>query len=183
MHAVSKVRVLLLQIAGNKYAPIPFGYQLVQQESDFFWVRQFNPGDDKDVFIARKKYTSQAQFQRDSLIAFRDAVCKKYLFEDPERPETHLLTETSVPYKPVITREISFNKKFAIEMKGLWRTNNLTMGGPFISFVLVDEPMGMLYYIEGFTFAPGKDQREIMRELETILYTFKTSNEIAPAQP
>jgi hypothetical protein len=101
----------------------------------------------------------------------------------PERPETHLLTETSVPYKPVITREISFNKKFAIEMKGLWRTNNLTMGGPFISFILVDEPMGMLYYIEGFTFAPGKDQREIMRELETILYTFKTSNEIAPAQP
>ncbi len=175
--------VPMLRKEFNCELKIPFGYQVVQQESDFFWVRQINPGDDKDVFITRKKYTSQAQFQRDSLIAFRDAVCKKYLFEDPERPETHLLTETSVPYKPVLTREISFNKKFAVEMKGLWRTNNLTMGGPFLSFALVDEPMGMLYYIEGFTFSPGKDQREIMRELETILYTFKTSDQITPAQP
>ncbi|GIL23782.1 MAG: DUF4837 domain-containing protein [Bacteroidota bacterium] len=159
---------------------IPFGYQLAQQESDFFWLRQINPYDDKDIFIARKKYTSQTQFQKDSLIAFRDAICKKYLFEDPERSDTHLLTETSVPYKPVLFREINFHNKFAVEMKGLWRTNNLTMGGPFISFTFVDEPLGMLYYIEGFTFSPGKDQREIMRELETILYTFRTSNEITP---
>lgn len=162
---------------------IPFGYQLAQQEKDFFWVRQINPGDDKDIFIARKKYTSQAQFQKDSLIAFRDAICKKYLFEDPDRADTYLLTELAVPYKPVLTREINFNKKFAVEMKGLWRTNNLTMGGPFISFSFVDEQQGMLYYIEGFTFSPGKDQREIMRELETILYTFKTSGEIEPSQP
>ncbi|MBX2895043.1 MAG: DUF4837 family protein [Cyclobacteriaceae bacterium] len=161
---------------------IPFGYQLVQQESDFFWARQINPYDDKDVFIARKKYTSQAQFQRDSLIAFRDAICKQYLFEDPERPETHLLTETTVLHKPILTRELSFNKKFAVEMKGLWKTNNLTMGGPFLSFAFVDEAQGMFYYIEGFTFSPGKDQREIMRELETILYTFKTSSEIEPAK-
>ncbi|MCW5910391.1 MAG: DUF4837 family protein [Cyclobacteriaceae bacterium] len=162
---------------------IPFGYQLVQQEPDFFWVRQINPYNDKDIFIARKKYTSQAQFRKDSLIAFRDAVCKKYLFEDPDRPDTYLVTETTVPYKPVLTREINFNNKFAVEMKGLWKTNNLTMGGPFISFALVDEPQGVLYYIEGFIFSPGKDQRELIRELETILYTFKTSNEITPAQP
>jgi Domain of unknown function (DUF4837) len=169
----------MLQKNLNCELKIPFGYELVQQESDFFWARQINPGDDKSIFIARKKYTSQEQFQKDSLIAFRDAVCKKYLFEDPERAHTYLITETNVPYKPVLTREINFNKKFAIEMKGLWRTNNLTMGGPFIGYALVDEPLGMLYYIEGFTFAPGKDQREIIRELETILYTFKTSSEIA----
>ena len=160
---------------------IPFGYEVAQQEPDFFWARQINAHDDKDIFIARKKYTSQTQFAKDSLIAYRDAICKKYLFEDPDRLETHLLTETTVPYKPVITREISFNKKYAVEMRGLWKTNNLTMGGPFISFIFVDEPQGMLYYIEGFTFCPGKDQREIIRELETILYTFKTSNEITPA--
>jgi hypothetical protein len=173
----------LLKKDYNCEVKIPFGYQLVQQEPDFFWLRQINPGDDKDVFVARKKYTSQAQFHKDSLIAFRDAICKKYLFEDPERSDTHLITETNVPYKPVLTREVNFNKKFAVEMKGLWRTNTLTMGGPFQSFVLVDEPLGLLYYVEGFTYSPGKKQREIMRELETILYTFKTSGKIAPQQP
>jgi hypothetical protein len=63
-------------------------------------------------------------------------------------------------------------------MRGLWRTNNLTMGGPFLSYALVDEAEGMLYYIEGFTFSPSRNQREIMRELETILHTFRTSEEL-----
>jgi hypothetical protein len=159
---------------------VPFGYQLVMNEPDFLWVRQINPQDDKDIFIARKKYTSPEQFKKDSLIAFRDEVCRKNIFEDPERSDTYLLTETSIPYKPVITREINFNKKFAVEMRGLWRTNNLTMGGPFLGYAFVDEAQGLLYYIEGFTFSPGKDQREIMRELETILYTFKVSSELPP---
>jgi len=159
---------------------VPFGYQLVMNEPDFLWVRQINPQDDKDIFIARKKYTSPEQFKKDSLIAFRDQVCRKNIFEDPERSDTYLLTETSIPYKPVITREINFNKKFAVEMRGLWRTNNLTMGGPFLGYTFVDEAQGLLYYIEGFTFSPGKDQREIMRELETILHTFKVSSELPP---
>jgi hypothetical protein len=159
---------------------IPFGYQLVMNNDDFFWVRQINPKDDKDIFISRKKYTSQEQFKRDSLIKWRNVICEKYLFGDPDRPETHLMTETEIDFKPIITREISFNKNFAIEMRGLWRTANFVMGGPFVSYTLVDQPKGMIYYIEGFTYSPGKDQREIMRELETILYTFRTSSELPP---
>lgn len=164
----------------NSEMKVPFGYQLVMNEKDFLWVRQINPQDDKDIFIARKSYTSPEQFKQDSLVAFRDKICRRNIFEDPERLDTYLLTETSIPFKPVITREINFNKKFAVEMRGLWRTNNLTMGGPFISFAFVDEAQNMFYYIEGFTFSPGKDQREIIRELETILYTFKVSSELPP---
>jgi hypothetical protein len=157
---------------------VPFGYQLVMNNEEFLWVRQINPKDDKDIFIARKKYTSQAQFQRDSVIQWRDEICKKYLFGDPDRLETHLITETEVDQIPVVTREISFHKKFAVEMRGLWRTDNFVMGGPFVSYTLADQSKGMLYYIEGFTFSPGKDQREIIRELETILYTFRISTEL-----
>lgn len=162
---------------------VPFGYKLAQQEGDFFWVRQINPKDDKDVFVSWRPYTSQDQFRKENLIALRDEICKKYLFEDPEVPDTYLVTETTVPFVPVETREITFNGQFAVEMKGLWRSNTKTMGGPFLSYALVDEPAGRLYYIEGFTFSPGRDQREIMRELETILYTFKTSAQLPKATP
>lgn len=159
-------------------ARIPFGYKLVMNENDFLWVRQINPRDDRDVFIARKKYTSQDQFRQDSIIAFRDKVCRKYLFEDPARPDTYLLTETTVPFYPVESAPISFNNHYAVKTHGLWRTNNLTMGGPFIGFSVVDDKTGWFYYLEGFTFSPGRDQREIMRELETILYSFKTSDQL-----
>lgn len=159
---------------------VPFGFQVAANDSNFFWLRQINPYDDKDIFISRKKYTSQEQFKPDSLIAWRDQICRYNIFEDPEKIETYLVTETGISYKPIITQQITFNKKFAVEIRGLWRTNNLTMGGPFISFAFVDQELGMLYYIEGFTYSPSKDQREIIRELETILYTFRTSGELPP---
>lgn len=153
---------------------IPFGYQLADQQEDFLWLRQINSFDDKDIWIARKKFTSLDDFQQSKLIQFRNEICKKYLFEDPEKPDTYLVTETSVSYKPVVSRTINFNGKYAVEMKGLWKTNIPSMGGPFIGFALVDESKGYFYYIEGFVFSPSKQQREILRELEVILQTFST---------
>ncbi len=157
----------------------PFGYRLADKNKEFLWIRQVNPKDDKDIFIARKAYRSQDQFKSDSLIKFRDQICKKYLFEDPEMVDSYLMTETTIPFLPVTTTPITFNGHYAMEMRGLWRTNNKSMGGPFIGYALVDEPKGVFYYIEGFTFSPGKTQREIMRELEAILFTFKISSELS----
>ncbi len=160
---------------------IPFGFQLVMQNKEFLWARQINQKDDRDIFIARRKYTSPNQFNKDSLIQYRNDLCKKYLFGNPEKIDSYLITETNVSYKPVLVRDITFRGKYAKEMRGLWRTNNLSMGGPFVSYSFVDEAQGMLYYIEGFSYAPGRVQREIMRELETILNTFRTSEELKAA--
>lgn len=156
----------------NVEMQIPFGYKLVQNEKEFLWVRQINPKDDKDVFISITNYTSADQFKKENLIAYRNEVCKKYLYEDPDFPDSYLTTEVEIPYKPVTTSQTTLNGRYAVEMKGLWRTNNKSMGGPFHAFAIADEVTGKFYYIEGFTFSPGKSQREIMRELETILYTF-----------
>ena len=157
---------------------IPFGFKLADKQVDFVWLRQINPRVDKDLFIARKSYTSQDDFKKENLIRFRDDVCQKYLFEDPDQPETYLKTETTVPFIPVTADTVNFNGHFAIKLRGIWRSHTLGMGGPFEGFALVDEGTQQFYYVEGFTFSPGKDQREIMRELETILYTFRTSKDI-----
>jgi hypothetical protein len=44
-----------------------------------------------------------------------------------------------------------------------------------IRYERVDEKQGMLYYIEGFVYSPDRGQRELPRELETILHTFKVT--------
>lgn len=160
---------------------IPFGYKLVEQSADFLWIRQMNPKDDKDIFISRKPYTSQADFGLESLIANRDKVCRKYLFADPEDSESYLMTERSVPYIPVTADTVNFNGSFAVQLRGLFRSHTPGVGGPFLGYALVDEATQQFYYIEGFTISPGREQREIMRELETVLYTFQTSQQL-PAQ-
>lgn len=161
---------------------IPFGYKLAYQQPDFIWVRQINPRDDKDIFVSRKPYTSQEDFSLKNLIAFRDEVCRKNLFADPDDTESYLMTETTVPYIPVTADTINFNGRFAVQLRGLFRSHTPGVGGPFLGFALVDEGTQQFYYIEGFTISPSRDQREIMRELETILYTFQTSKDL-PATP
>lgn len=157
---------------------IPFGYKLVVNEPGFIWFRQINDESDKDIFIAYKDYNQENAFEQEAIISFRDKIAKKQLFEDPDRPETFIKTETAVPYIPVVSREYNFNNKYAKETRGLWKTNNLSMGGPFLGYTLVDEDQNKLFYIEGFVYSPGKNQREFMREMEVILNTFKVSSEL-----
>ncbi len=155
---------------------VPLGFRLADKRDGFVWFREIDANMDRDIFISWKPYVSESQFLTDSLVAWRNAIAKKYLFEDPANPISYLVTEEN--NASVIARTMKLNNHYSVELRGLWRTNNHTMGGPFLSYTLIDEPRGLLYYIEGFTYAPGKDKREIMRELETVLSTFKTSDEL-----
>ena len=156
---------------------VPIGYLLADKTQDFIWLRQIDSNRDKDIFITWKPYTSEYQLLPDSVIEWRDQVARKYLFEDPENPVSYLVTERE--NFDVSAKQVMLNKHFAMEIRALWKTNTQTMGGPYIGYALVDQSKGRLYYIEGFAYAPGKDKREIVRELETILWTFRTSEDLA----
>ncbi len=168
---------------GNAYGfelRFPVGYQVADQQKDFVWIRLMKPEEDNSIFVSWKPYESEYQLLPDSLIAWRDQIAEKYLFEDPDNPISYVVTETTIPFIPVKAKQLSINNQFVMQLKGLWKTNNQTMGGPFVSHTLVDAEKGRLYYLEGFTFSPSKPQREIIRELETILETFKKTE---PSKP
>lgn len=152
---------------------VPFGYKVADTQNGFVWLRQMDAHVDKDVFVSWKPYESEYQFLRDSIIAWKDEITRRYIFEDPDNPQSYLVAETTVPFKPVKVRQTTINGQFAMELRGLWRTNNRTMGGPFISYTVAIPETGKIYYLEGFCFSPGKDQRETIRELEAILSTFR----------
>lgn len=150
----------------------PSGFQQAQKEKDFVWFRSPETEIDKNFFIARKPYESEYQLLPDSLLAWRESICRQYIFEDPEMSQSYITTERSIPFNPVKAKQVNFNGAFGMEIRGLWRTNNKTMGGPFISYSFVNEADKHLYYLEGFVYSPGKPQRELIREMEAIAYTF-----------
>lgn len=155
---------------------VPLTYKLADRSRDFVWFRLIGDNSDRDIWVTWKPYVSEYQLLPDSLIEWRNATLKNYIFEDPEKPNTYLTTESV--NADVTARQLTFNGHFAIELRGLWVTNNHTMGGPFVSYAFVDQGRGLLYYIEGFAYNPGRNKREMMRELEAILWTFKTSDEL-----
>ena len=57
------------------------------------------------------------------------------------------------------------------ELRGLWRTEKAFMGGPFLSYTVLDEKRNRIITAEGFVFAPSLDKRNYVRELQAIIQT------------
>jgi hypothetical protein len=146
-----------------------------KDSTGFVWLRQPEAKFDRSVIIQYAPYRSEKQFHPDSIVWKRNSIAMEHLYEDPEKPDSYVVTEMMIP--PVF-QQISFNGRFAVEARGLWKTNNLAMGGSFISYVFADEKTQLIYYIEGFVYAPGMSKREIMKELETILFSVNTAHPI-----
>ncbi|MDQ3394425.1 MAG: DUF4837 family protein [Bacteroidota bacterium] len=151
----------------------PLVYELVYNKENFIWVREFGSDIDKNIFISYQDYTSEEIFKDENILKLRNLEVKK-LGEDTDNV-VYMDTETLIPME---TQEITFNGKYAVESRGLWKLSNNTMGGPFLSYIFVDETLKRLYYIEGYVYSPGKDKRNSIKEIETILRTFKTTDQL-----
>jgi hypothetical protein len=152
--------------AHNVKIKLPLGYRFAKDTTNFLWVRYPEIRFDKNIFVATKPYTSESQFDTKNIIAWRDSVAKEHLYGNPENLNSFVRTED---LEPVVPQEITFDGKYAKQIRGRWKTNNISMGGSFISYTFADEATGQIYYLEAFLYAPGQKKREYMRELTTTL--------------
>ncbi|OHX65897.1 DUF4837 family protein [Flammeovirga pacifica] len=146
------------------------GYKVARSDENFLWLRHPEIAFDNNIFFLKIPYTNEEQFDANHILKLRNELAKTYLYGDPENKESYVITEDKV------TPEIKNAKvagRQAVEIRGLWRTNTYSMGGPFISYLLTDKEGTHLYYLEGFVFAPSMDKRELMRDMEAQLKTFK----------
>ncbi|MBB6460966.1 DUF4837 family protein [Flammeovirga kamogawensis] len=146
------------------------GYKVAENDDNFLWLRHPELSFDNNVFIVKVPYTDQKQFSEEEILKFRDKIAKQYLYGDPSNPDSFVVTEDKV--KPEM-QKVKIDGRLAIELRGLWKTNNISMGGPFVSYTFTDKTGSYLYYIEGFIYAPGMKKRELVREMEAQLKTFK----------
>jgi hypothetical protein len=72
----------------------------------------------------------------------------------------------------------SFRRKDTdcIEMRGLWTLEGGFMGGPFISCAFIDPQTSRAVIVTGFVYAPRKEKRELLRQVEALMYTVRRAN-------
>lgn len=150
---------------------IPHGYELAKNEKDFVWVRFLDSEFEKDVFVYHTPYVSKEPF--DDPVEYRESITSKKM-RDVEKPEVYMTTQ-DVPHQ---VEEVNFKGKYAKETRGLWKLSDISGGGAFVSYVFVDESQKRMYYLEGYVYAPAGDKREFMREMEVILSTFRSGEEL-----
>jgi hypothetical protein len=81
-----------------------------------------------------------------------------------------MVTEKQVP---VSCRSFRRNETDYIEMRGLWTLEGGFMGGPFISYAFIDSATTRAVVVTGFVYAPKDDKRELLRQVEALMYTVK----------
>ncbi|MCP4459266.1 MAG: DUF4837 family protein [Cytophagales bacterium] len=151
---------------------IPYGWDLAQDQLDFIWCRELGLGMEKNIFIYQQPYTGVEVF--DDMGNLRDKITELHL-RDGQKSNLYIQRQNNIP---VFSNQISFNGKFAMKSRGLWAVSDMSAGGPFLSYAMVDEKSQTLYYIEGYVYNAGGKKKRFMREMDAILSTFKIPSEL-----
>jgi len=122
------------------------------------------------LFISKMKYDNEKIFEEKAFVSLRDSLTKKFIVGPDKEKPTYMECEKIIPLSSKI---MTMSGHYCVEYKGWWNMVNATMGGPFISYLLVDKQSNQLYLIDGFVFAPNFSKRDFLMELEAMIKTFK----------
>ncbi|MEM9982392.1 MAG: DUF4837 family protein [Bacteroidota bacterium] len=147
---------------------IPLGYVKVKESGNFLWVGEKSPRSYQNIFMTAKPYTSESDFSVDSIVAWRRLLGRRYV-NNPKRDSAFLDIQVELP---IAARLMPVKDYFIVEYRGLWAWADKSKGGPFLGYAFVDEQRDKIYYIEGYTYAPSEEKREIMNKMEAILRSF-----------
>jgi hypothetical protein len=147
----------------------PVSYQIAKSVPGFLWLRQPTPTQDRpdiSVYFHVEDYKNEEQTFPANILQLRDSIAKTHIFADPENPNSFMTSEKQIP--PAF-RNLVINNNFTVEIRGTWKTNDLSMGGTYLGYLMIDEKKGKLYYMEGFVYFPNELHADALREIQTVL--------------
>ncbi len=148
---------------------MPKGYRLVKDTANFCWFRFDRLETTMHLVIQSFDMDSLPAIHKNETLALIDSVGKKYI------PGPFALTFKQTEKKlPVLFNEIKVNQRDVLELRGLWKVEGFFMGGPFITFFIKDDTRNRLLMIDGFVYAPQKQNKAYyVRQIEAILHSVK----------
>ncbi len=155
---------------------IPVGASIAKSTDNFCWIkreREKSVGATshfiyQGIAIYIRPYINDDQFTDSALVADRNFYLGANI--PGPKPGTQMSTQTFIT--PIHER-ILFDSKFAVESRGLWRTTNSFMGGPYVAITTLDPSGKNIVTVEGFVHAPKFDKREYVKELEAMIYSLR----------
>ena len=144
---------------------IPSKYEYVMRRKNFIWLKKEVTSGNNSLLIYQIPLESihEKSIVRDIVIV-RDSIGKDYIHSSV--PNTNMVTDEA--YFPYFSK-ITLLGKTTYETKGTWQMKNDFMSGPFINYAILDKANKRILVLEGFCYAPSKNKRDLMFELESII--------------
>lgn len=145
---------------------VPATYSLAMEKPGFVWLKHDITSGSTSVLVYEVPFssTSRDHYMAANIMRIRDSIGKLYIHGSV--PDTYMVTENS--YAPYLSTITICNRK-VYETKGSWQLDQDFMMGPFINYTILDKPGNRVLVLEGFCYAPSKEKRDLMLELEAIL--------------
>lgn len=147
---------------------VPDGFFVAVNKDKFMWLRRETDDMSMGLLIYETPYRDTTDLSPQHLVAVRDSVVKKYV--PGPLDGTYMTTDKKYVY-PVFEVLPDFPAGYAVEMRGLWNVVGDFMGGPFVSYTIVNPEQDRLLTIEGFVYYPNKEKRDELRKLESVIYS------------
>ena len=149
----------------------PSGYKLRKETDDFVWIADEKQYTIQTVILYRYPVPENDPFSLENIIAKRNEVMKANV---PGMFDGSYLT-TSTAVEPT-TRSLKYHGIDFMETRGFWEVEGDYMGGPFVSHSFYSPDGKDIIVIEAFVHAPRYDKRPLLRQVESILYSFEWKN-------
>ncbi len=154
------------------YLTVPPGFQIAPEEKDFTWLRYETPDISQAIMVYTFPYNSDSTFTLNYLLFKRDSILRVNV-PGPLKG-SYMSTERQAEPTFQITRH---NGNYAANIRGLWRVENDFMGGPFVMLAELDLIRQRVVVIDGYVYAPSKNKRNYIRQIEAIVYSLKLKDQ------
>lgn len=159
------------------YMQADYKVALESKEDNFVWLRRgMNTDMERWIFIHWIENGSPEFLHADTIAAERNRLTKKYY----RTTDDSAYVEFYDDYK--MDSEVNFNGKYALMTQGLWRFNDQSGGGPFISYTFYDEKTRRIYMLDASIFAPKYFKKSLLQQVDVLLHSFKSEYEVDPLE-
>ncbi|HJN06886.1 MAG TPA: DUF4837 family protein [Bacteroidales bacterium] len=152
---------------------VPQGFYVAKTAAGFMWIRKEVTDFSQGIIIMSEPYADKEQFSKNSIAARTNRYLKQYIPGDSEGSYMVIDDEFISPITSPIENFIS---EYTVEMRGVWSVEHDFMGGPFISYTFVDPRNNQILTLMGYVYHPNKKKRNLLRQLEAIIYSVKSRN-------
>jgi len=148
------------------------GFVIAEQKKDFLWFKYETPEISQGIIVYTFPYVSDSAFTVNYQLPIRDSLLKSNVpgpLDGSYMTTEKLFEQTYNVFK--------HNGNYASEMRGLWRVQNDFMGGPYIALSELDAANQRVITAYAYVYAPSKDKRNYLRQVEAMIYSLKLNNQ------
>lgn len=137
---------------------IPEEFALAKQTNDFMWIRKEAKDFSLQLYVKSDPAGDHSALDEAAILDRIDTMMHRYV-PGPSEGSYPGVERRDFFY----SREVTLGELNAVETRGLWRTYNDFMGGPFVAYSFVSPDGQQLITLVGCVYSPSQRNRMVMK--------------------